>query len=78
MKYTATFFTHAAALLTNRTLNGKGVPSRLGPVPRVLSSSCGTCVMYEADDPHLDDLDRDTEAVYRVDPGGYTLLLRNE
>ena len=78
MNYVATFYTHAAALMTNRTLNSKGVPSRLGPVPRVLSSSCGTCVMYASDNPHLKDMDRDVEGVYAIAESGYTELLKNE
>lgn len=78
MNYIATFYTHAAALMTNRTLRKKDVSSRLGPVPRVLSSSCGTCVMYEADEPYLQDLDRDMDAVYEKTDQGYKQLLRNE
>ena len=78
MNYVATFFTHAAAPMTNRTLIRMGIPSRLGPVPRALSSSCGTCVMYASDDPHLMDMDRDVEGVYAVTESGYTELLKNE
>ena len=78
MNYVATFYTHAAALMTNRTLTKAGIASRLGPVPRVLSSSCGTCVMYEADDPRFQDLDRDMEAVYEKTDHGYKELLRTE
>ena len=78
MKYLATFYTHAAALMTNRTLTKKGVISKLGPVPRKVSSSCGTCVMYTSDDPHLKDMDTDVEAVYAVEESGYRLLLKNE
>lgn len=78
MNYIATFYTHAAALMTNRTLTKSGVVSRLGPVPRALSSSCGTCVMYSADDPHLSDMDQDVEAVYEATGTGYRELMRNE
>ena len=78
MNYIATFYTHAAALMTNRTLIKAGIASRLGPVPRALSSSCGTCVMYTADDPHLINMDRDVECVYAVTESGYTELLKNE
>lgn len=78
MNYIATFYTHAAALMTNRTLNRIGIRSRLGPVPRALSSSCGTCVMYASDDPHLKDMDRDVEGVYAVAQGHYKELLKNE
>ena len=58
--YVATFHTHLAALLSSRALPG----SRMAPVPRRLSSSCGTCVYYDAETPCLDVLDRDAEAVY--------------
>ncbi len=78
MTYIATFYTHAAALMTNRTLCRLGLKSKLGPVPRKLSSSCGTCVMFEADDPHLDDMDPDAEAVYQLSDSGYSELYRNE
>ncbi len=78
MNYVATFYTHAAALMTNRTLNRKGITSRLGPVPRALSSSCGTCVMYASDDPHIHDMDRDFESVYAVTESGYKQLYKNE
>lgn len=78
MNFIATFYTHASALLSNRALQKKGVLSKLGPVPRALSSSCGTCVMYSADDPHLNDMDRDVEAVYSVSDTGYAVLMKNE
>ena len=78
MNYVATFYTHAAALMTNRTFVRMGIQSRLGPVPRALSSSCGTCVMYTSDDPHLNEMDRDVEGVYAITDGGYTELLKNE
>ena len=78
MNYVATFYTHAAALMTNRSLQKKGVVSKLGPVPRKVSSSCGTCVMYTSDDPHLSEMDSDVEAVYEATDSGYKELLRNE
>ena len=78
MKYVATFYTHAAALMTDRAMKKAGVPSRLGPVPRKLSSSCGTCVMYASDDPLLKLMDRDTEGVYAVTEDGYTELMKND
>ena len=78
MNYIATFYTHAAALMTNRTLSRKGILSRLGPVPRALSSSCGTCVMYTSDNPRFSDMDRDVEGVYEITDSGYKELMRYE
>ena len=62
-RYVATFHTHFAALCTHRALTGAGVSTTLAPVPRALSSSCGTCVMYAADDPRLALMHQDCEQV---------------
>ena len=78
MNYIATFYTHAAALMTNRTLQNASVKSGLGPVPRALSSSCGTCIFYDSDNPHLKDMDQDVESVYEVTEKGYVELFRIE
>jgi hypothetical protein len=49
------------------------------PVPRKLSSSCGTCVRYLAEDPNLGAMDEDVEAVYeKIDKEEYALLLEKE
>lgn len=74
--YIATFHTHLAALLTSRSLTAAGVRAQMMPVPRALSSSCGTCVRYEAADPCFSSMDEDVERVYaQAEKGGYTLLL---
>lgn len=72
--YIATFHTHLAALRTHRSLADKGLSSQMTPVPRKLSSSCGTCVRYQSVAPELDSMDRDTEAVYEDEGGEYTLV----
>ena len=73
-RYIATFHTHLADLRSSRSLSGKGIAAQMTPVPRKLSSSCGTCVRYEAETPELSLLDRDTEAVYADEGGKYTLI----
>ena len=78
MNYVATFHTHLAALRTFRALEALGVEARMAPVPRRLSSSCGTCVFYQGEDPRLEAMDRDVEAVYRRDGEDYVLLSRGE
>lgn len=74
MNYVATFYTHAAALLTHRTMTQQGIEARMAPVPRALSSSCGTCVQYCAPDPCYALLDRDTEQVAEAGETGYRIL----
>lgn len=66
--YIATFHTHLSAMRSQRTLERNGIPSRLSPVPRALSASCGTCVRYEADDPCVSALDHDLERVVLFHP----------
>lgn len=73
-QYVATFHTHLAALRSCRALQKEETGARMAPVPRVLSSSCGTCVFYRGEDPLLPLLDRDLEAVYRQDGKEYTLI----
>ena len=79
MNFVATFHTHLSAMLTCGSLQKAGVTAKLAPVPRVLSSSCGTCVFYGGAEPHLEPMDRDVEAVYRrEETGDYTCLFRGE
>ncbi len=77
-RYIATFHTHLAALRSSRSLSGKGIAAQMTPVPRKLSSSCGTCVRYESESPELDSLDRDTEAVYEDRMGEYFEVYKAE
>ncbi len=78
-EYIATFHTHLSALMTSRSLTSLGVRAQMMPVPRKLSSSCGTCVRYLAEDPNLGAMDEDVEAVYeKIDKEEYVLLLEKE
>lgn len=78
MNYLATFYTQAAALLSQRALKQAGLVSKAGPVPRELSSSCGTCVRYIADDPNLVLLDHDLESLYEVTDGSYRQIIHRD
>ncbi|MBQ3651125.1 MAG: DUF3343 domain-containing protein [Clostridia bacterium] len=78
-RYVATFHTHLSALMTDRNLKAAGVSSRMMPVFRKLSSSCGTCVVYEGESPCLERMDEDVEGVYEiVGEEQYRLLYQNE
>ena len=78
MTYFVTFHTHLSALLTARAMQTAGIPAKMMPVPRKLSSSCGTCVRYASAEPELARLDADFEAVYRLEPdGGYAKIAEN-
>ena len=77
-EYIATFHTHLSALLTSRKLTALSVRAQMMPVPRKLSSSCGTCVRYEAPDPCVGQMDRDLENIYAEENGVFTCVHRGE
>ena len=47
MTFIATFFSHFGATRYERLCRAAGIAARTMPVPRSLSSSCGTCVRCE-------------------------------
>ena len=51
MTYIATFYSHFGAIRFKKLCQAAGMPAELMPVPRNLSSSCGTCVRYGAKRP---------------------------
>ena len=74
-QFVATFHTHLSAMLTCRALTGAGWEARMAPVPRSVSSSCGTCVFFTAEDPCRELMDEDAERVYEQQGEQYLLLL---
>ena len=77
-EYIATFHTHLSALMTSKALSALGLRAQMMPVPRKLSSSCGTCVRYFSEAPQLDTMDADVEGVYeKLDSENYLLLMEN-
>lgn len=78
-EFIGTFHTHLSALMTSRKLTSLGLMARMMPVPRKLSSSCGTCVYYKAEEPHLEVMDEDVEGVYQIiGKEEYATLMENE
>ena len=77
--FIATFHTHADAIVSSRALTTAGIAAKMMPVPRKLSSSCGTCVFYSAPEPNLDSMDEDVESVYEVaNNGQYVKIFEKE
>jgi len=46
-KYIATFYSHFGAMTYFKAIKKQSIVAKLMPVPRKVSSSCGTCVWYE-------------------------------
>jgi len=74
--YIATFFSHFGAIRFNKQLKSLGLKGTLMPVPRKVSSSCGTCVRFEADTlPALPE--EDLEHLFCQSDDGYDLISSN-
>lgn len=49
MEYIVTFYSHFGAMSFKKKCDRAGFPAKIMPVPRNLSSSCGTCVRFTGD-----------------------------
>ena len=72
----ATFYSHFGAIRFKRTCESLGAKADVMPVPRNLSSSCGTCVRFEGSYPTP--IPQEVEQIVLVTPDGYQLLYRAE
>lgn len=70
----ATFYSHFGAIRFKRTCDAQGIHAQVMPVPRNLSSSCGTCVRFEGECP--DSPPQEVEQIVCVISDGYSLLYR--
>ena len=74
--FIATFFSHFGAIRFNKQLKEAGIQGKLMPVPRRVSSSCGTCVRFEAESDtafHSEDL----EQLFRLEGKDLTMICSN-
>ena len=80
-QYIATFFSHFGALRFQKLCSQLDWPARLAPVPRSLSSSCGTCVLFQTAELAKNDLGQlitpELEQLV-LDENGYTFLYTAE
>ena len=80
-QYIATFFSHFGAIRFQRLCSQLGWPAQLAPVPRSLSSSCGTCVLFQTAELAKNDLGQlitpELEQLV-LDDNGYSFLYTAE
>lgn len=75
--YIATFYSHFGAMRFKKTCTTLGMQAKQMPVPRSLSSSCGTCVRFETDDwKKISFREDEVEQIVEVLDGGYHCLYR--
>lgn len=79
MSYIATFYSHFGAIRFKKLCQQEGVPVKVMPVPRALSSSCGTCAEYGGSDPCPGgEYPAEVEQVVEVTGEGYRPVYRAE
>ena len=78
MQYVVTFHSHFGATRFARHLRDKDIPCVLKPVPRRLSSSCGTCAQFETEGDALPLVTDDVDGLYRPAGEGYEQLWKSE
>nr|WP_307989124.1 DUF3343 domain-containing protein [uncultured Niameybacter sp.] len=77
MEYIATFFTHFGAIQFGRKLSRQNISYRMMPVPRMISSSCGSCIRFEGELLAGIEEDEEIEGLYRVVEDKYELILQH-
>jgi len=74
MIYIATFYSHFGAVRFKKECKKENISAEAMPVPRNLSSSCGTCVRFETDKA-IDTFtwSQEVEQVVEIMESGYKL-----
>ena len=78
MEYVITFHTHFDALQYDRFLKRNGIKGRLQPVPRSLSSSCGTCVRFTCETLIPQCTEMEFEKLFSSENGEYNLVAESK
>ncbi len=74
MIYIATFYSHFGAVRFKKKCKKEEITAEAMPVPRDLSSSCGTCVKFETDkDISTFTWSQEVEQVVEITESGYVL-----
>ncbi len=77
MIYIATFFSHYGAMSCKKLCDKAGISARMMPVPRLLSSSCGTCVRMEAESDASLPRTEEMEQLALEQENGYQIIWSN-
>ena len=71
--YIATFYSHYGAIQFLRNCQAMNLSAEVMPVPRDLSSSCGTCVRFEAEG-EFPERNEEVEQIVRIEDSGYVRI----
>ena len=75
--YIATFYSHYGAIQFRRNCQAMNLSAEVMPVPRDLSSSCGTCVWFKGDPGQACswEMEELEQMVKCVNKGGYKKIM---
>nr|WP_294661384.1 DUF3343 domain-containing protein [uncultured Blautia sp.] len=73
MKYIATFYSHYGAIQYRKNCEKMDLEAAVMPVPRDLSSSCGTCVRFEAEGK-FPERNEEVEQIVQIEDSGYVCI----
>lgn len=71
IEYIATFYSHYGAICFRKSCQSMGLEAAVMPVPRNLSSSCGTCVRFHSPEKSFPQINEELEQIVQVTPEGY-------
>lgn len=80
--FITTFHSHYDAMRVYSVLSKENMKAKLMPIPRKLSSSCGTCLRFESDTGNEDIINKiisinECEAIYIYENTKYELIYKN-
>lgn len=73
MTYIATFYSHYGAIQFRKNCEKMKLTAVVMPVPRDLSSSCGTCVRFETE-CNFPEKNEEVEQIVRIEDSGYVCI----
>lgn len=77
-EYIATFYSHYGAVCFKNNCQSLGLEAVIMPVPRNLSSSCGTCVKFQSRENLFPEINEELEQIAAVSQDGYRIVYSSE
>lgn len=77
-EYIATFYSHYGAVCFKKSCDRQGMDAVIMPVPRDLSSSCGTCVKFSGNAREFPEINEELEQIVEICPEGYRIIRQTD
>lgn len=77
-EYIATFYSHYGAVCFKKNCGKLGLNAIIMPVPRNLSSSCGTCVKFQSREGQFPQINEELEKIAEICGNSYRTVYSAE